>query len=191
MDLRPNTRADKFNYVANSIELEKIHEIAQLKGSLLELDGLSEMEQADAILTLYGFIAYEEGFRKGLNELKELTSKVTIKKRSKNKFIYKTNNQEQIVNLIRKREKSKRMRKGRAEYCLDNKIENHNETFLLSLVINTFFEAGYTDITYDTSEVVSNMYLEDEEKSKEISKMIDSILLALAGIDSKQALQLA
>jgi septum formation inhibitor MinC len=143
-------RADKFDYIANHKERETIQGIAQkFKNEVDEIK--DDYEKANATLNVYAWVSYDEGYRKGLKELKttadELSAKsIKIKKRTHGKFHYTT--QEAVgkaVKLSAKRYRSKRQRKERTKFCKENGIEDTNEMFMLSMVMHTCFECGYLE----------------------------------------------
>lgn len=181
MDLRPKFRADSFIYPAEHKDIMKVQEEVQKKldGKDLEqeLDGLKDYEKANAILTLYAAVAYDEGYRKGLKALENEYTKVKTKNRSKNKFKYSPSKEEslKITKLVQKRMASKKQRKYRTEYCDEYNLEDTEESFVLSLTIHSFFEAGYVDITLNTNNMFKEMHDGDEETASSMTKLFDEV----------------
>jgi hypothetical protein len=185
MDLKPKFRADSFVYPADCDDIMKIQEEVQKKveGKDLEeeLKDLKEYEKANAILTLYGNIAYDEGYRKGLKSIQDVHTKIKIKNRSKNKFHYSASQEEflKITKLVQKRMASKKQKKQRTEYCKDSHIEDTTESFVLSLTIHSFFEAGYSDITLNTNNMFKEMHDGDSERASKMTNLFNDVFSEL------------
>lgn len=179
MKLSPKFRADNFIYPAEHKDIMTIQGVVQkrLKGKDLEkeLEGLKDFEKANAILTLYAYAAYEEGYRKGLKSLEQENQKVSIKNRNKDKFKYSPEDGLKITQLVHKRMKSKKQRKYRSQYCTEHKIEDSEESFVLSLTIHSFFEAGYVAITLDTDNMFKEMHVDNPEKASQLSGLFDEL----------------
>lgn len=185
MDFSPKFRADSFIYPAEHKDIMKIQEEVQKKLKHYDIEKetahLKDYEQGNAILTLYGRVAYEEGYRKGLQSLKSQNQAVVIKRRSSKAFVYMAEDETELIKLTQKRMKSKRMRNYRTEYCQEHNLEDNEESFVLSLVIHTFFESAYSKVTLDTSNIFKNMHPEDEEKAKKMSGIFDELFSGVLG----------
>ena len=179
MKIKHHYRADCYTYPASSKEIEKIQERVQLRIKDIDveksLEGFEDYQKANAILTIYARVSYEEGFRKGLSEIKKDNEKIEIKNRNKNKNVYSLADEEEVVKIVQKRLASKRMKKYRDEYCNDKGIKNTQESFALSVTIHSFFEYGYYDATLDTTNIFRNMYPEDDNKAKQMADMMDEL----------------
>lgn len=181
MDLRPKFRADRFIYAAENKDIEKIQREVQKKledkDVEKELEGLKDFEKANAILSFYAYIAYDEGYRKGLKELSSEHIKVKAQNRNKENVKYAPSKEDslKLTKLTQRRLKSKRQRKYRTDYCLENGVENSEESFALSMTIHTFFEAGYVDIAFNTDNMFKEMHKGNEEKADSLSRLFDEV----------------
>lgn len=139
-------RADNFIYPADRKSTMKIQEIFQ-RYYLEEFEGLETIEEANSVLNVYAQIAFDEGYRKAIEEAKKEYAnykKIKAKPRKKGWFEYVDDGDlKKSLGLCQRRIKSKRQEKSRKQYCKDNEIEYSTEQFTLSMVIHTFFEAGY------------------------------------------------
>jgi hypothetical protein len=137
-------RADKFNVAPEPKILMKIQEQAQ---KYKDEYPVTNLQEADVLLALYAQISFDEGYRVNIEETREDMSYTTIKKaknRRKGWFEYiDEGDLEPVYPLAKKRIASKRMRKAQLEYWKEKGMEWSEELFVLSMVMHTFFEAGY------------------------------------------------
>lgn len=194
MILHQNNDPDFYEYPAKSKTLEKIQERVQkhIKKYDFEksLEGLKDFEKCNAIFSLYGFIAYEEGYRVGLKELKKENPKIKIKRRTDKELVYVIEDQEEksrLTKLVQERIDSENLKMAREEYCLENRVENSNESAALSITIHTFYEAGYIKATLDVKEMFKNMYSDDPKKAQEMAEMFTDLFQEVLMPANKEA----
>lgn len=139
-------RSDNFLCPAEKNDVMKIQE-QFLKYYKDKFDELNSIEEANHVLSIYASIAFDEGYRKAIEETKDIMgniNKIKAKPRKKDFFEYvEEGDLKNSLNLCKRRMKSKRQRKHREEYCKSCGIEFEEEQFTLSIVIHTYFEAGY------------------------------------------------
>ena len=101
---------------------------------------------ANILLNLYAQISFDEGYRVNMEETKkDITySKIKIKNRRKGWFEYIDDGDiEKVYPLTKRRIASKRMRKSQLDHWAEQDKGWDEELFTLSMVMHTFFEAGY------------------------------------------------
>lgn len=173
-------RADNFLYPADNKAIMKIQEIMQ-KYYRDELDEPETMEDANTILNVYAQIAFDEGYRRAIDEAKkdyEFIAKhktIKAKPRKKNWFEYVDDGDlKNAFPLCQKRIDSKRQKKSKIKYCTDNKIEYSEEQFVLSMVIHTFYEAGY--LKAQSIEEQAKIVTGNEGRAKLLSDMLKNVM---------------
>ena len=173
-------RADSFLYPADNKAMMKIQEIMQ-KYYRNELGEPETMEDANAVLNVYAQIAFDEGYRRAIDEAKKdykfiaKHRKIKAKPRKKNWFEYIDDGDlKNALPLCQKRIDSKRQKKSRIKYCADNKIEYSEEQFVLSMVIHTFYEAGY--LKAQSIEEQAKIVTGNEDRAKLLSNMLKNVM---------------
>lgn len=172
-------RADFFNVAADDEGLESIQ--TEIKKYIKDIEKLDENLQIDIILYTYLQIAMDEGYRRGLEELKKIdvaSDKVKILPRKKGVFEYIDNGEEikNLLPLVRRRINSKRMRNRIKKERLGKGKEWIEEQFVLSMVIHTGWEHGYLKANTVES-IVKNVSDGDEEKINNTIKIIKELVL--------------
>lgn len=175
-------RADNFIYPANDKAMMKIQEIFQ-KYYLEEFDGLETTEEANLVLNVYAQIAFDEGYRKAIEEAKNEYGdykKIKAKPRKKGWFEYVDDGDlKESLNLCKRRINSKRQEKSRKQYCKDNDIEYSTEHFTLSMVIHTYFEAGY--LKAQSIEEQAKIFTGDKKRADLLVKIFNEYFDQLMG----------
>jgi len=182
MRLIEDFATDGFMYPAERRDLMKIQGEVQKRMKAVNFEEHlnsieKDYEKANAVLTLYGYVAYEEGYRKGLSEVSKENLKIEIKRRNRKEFVYKPEQDKvnELVGLVKARYDDLLLRHERDVYCEENNIENNNEGFMLSVMVHTFFEAGYTESTLNVREFFKNMYPEDEQRVEDMTSIFEEL----------------
>lgn len=174
-----NLRADSFYYPADNKAMMKIQEIMQ-KYYRDELGEPKTMEDANIILNIYAQISFDEGYRRAIDEIRNEYSHISklnnvkAKRRKKGWFEYIDDGDlKKSYPLCRKRIDSKRQRKARKDYCEACGIEYSEEQFILTMVIHTFYEAGY--LKAQSIEEQAKIVTGDEERATLLTDMFNEI----------------
>ena len=170
-------RADNFVYPADDKSIMKIQEIMQ-KYYKDEFGEPETIDQANTILNVYAQIAFDEGYRKAIEEAKDEYSKyshiktIKAKPRKKGWFEYVDEGDlKKSFNLCQRRIESKRQKESRKKYCEDNSMKYTEESFVLSMVIHTYFEAGY--LKAQSIEEQAKIFTGDEERANLLVQMFN------------------
>lgn len=172
-------RADKFDVIAEAQDLMTIQGEAQKYKD--QFDGMEDnVDKANKLLTLYLQIAYDEGYRRVMRELKEtmkyVADKIDIVDRKVGCFEY-IEDEDTIINimpLVKRRIKSKRQRKAQAEYDKKQGREFEEERFVWSMVIHTGFEQGYCKA--NSLEETAKIVCGNEEKANIVMELFNEIM---------------
>ena len=143
-------RADKFEIVADSEHLERIQGEVHRHKAIYDGENLATREGANKILHLYMCIAFDEGYRAAIEQLKEdvgqyASKPIKLKRRSKKGFVEYSSSEEiqALQPLVKKRVDSKRQIKAQKQFDKEHNREFEQERFILSMCIHTAFEGGY------------------------------------------------
>ena len=174
-------RADNFLYPADNKAMMKIQEIMQ-KYYKDEFGEPETIKDANTVLNVYAQIAFDEGYRRAIDEAKKdyefiaKHRKIKAKPRKKDWFEYINDGDlKNTFPLCQKRIASKRQKKSRIKYCEDCGIEYSEEQFVLSMVIHTFYEAGY--LKAQSIEEQAKIVTGNEGRAKLLSDMLCSVML--------------
>ena len=128
----------------------QIQEIASnYNKEIQELEFKNDWNKANRVMMLYAQIAYDEGYRKAMRELKEerqmYSDKIQIKPRKHGLFEYVEDFKtiSDIVPLIKKRMLSKRQKASFKKHKESQNQVFTEEMFMLSMALHTGFEQGY------------------------------------------------
>lgn len=172
-------RADNFIYPANNKAIMKIQEIMQ-KYYKDEFGEPETIDQANTTLNVYAQIAFDEGYRRAIDEAKDEYSKyshiktIKAKPRKKGWFEYVDEGDlKKSFNLCQRRIESKRQKESRKKYCEDNNIKYNEESFILSMVIHTYFEAGY--LKAQSIEEQAKIFTGDEDRAKLLTNIFNEV----------------
>lgn len=167
-------RADNFIYPADDKSIMKIQEIMQ-KYYKDKFGEPETIDQANTILNVYAQIAFDEGYRKAIGEAKKEYGnykKIKAKPRKKGWFEYVDEDDlKKSFNLCQRRIESKRQKKSRKKYCEDNSMKYTEESFVLSMVIHTYFEAGY--LKAQSIEEQAKIFAGDKERADLLVQMFN------------------
>jgi len=170
-------RADKFDFHAADADIQVIQGEAQRYA-----DDMDKMEntanKGNRILHLYLQIAYDEGYRSVMEELKldSLSGKnVEILPRKKGLFEYIEDEStiSKIIPLLKRRIKSKRQRKEFKKHGEENGREFCEEMFMLSMVIHTGFEQGYAKA--DSLEETAKIICKNQESADMVMELFKEL----------------
>lgn len=172
-------RADKFHMVAEPEDLMTIQGQAQLYKD--QVDKIEDLrDRANHTLLLYLQIAYDEGYRKVMRELKEdmsyLKDQINIVDRRVGWFEYieDENTITDLMPLVRKRINSKRQRNAEKKFKEEQGQEFSEEMFTLSMVIHTGFEQGYCKA--DSLEETAKIVCKDKERADLVMELFNEML---------------
>lgn len=172
-------RADKFDYVAEKEDLMTIQGEAQkYQEDYAKIEDLSK--RANTTLYLYLQIAYDEGYRKVLAELKNemphLSEQIKIVPRKKGWFEYIEDDTaiEKILPLLKKRIKSKRQRNAEKKHKEEQGGEFSEEIFTLCMVIQTGFEQGYAKAS--SLEETAKIVCKDQERADLVMSLFNEMM---------------
>lgn len=172
-------RADKFHVVAESEDLMTIQGEAQKYSDQVKKIK-DPKDAANHVLLLYLQIAYDEGYRKVMRELKEdmsyMKDQINIVDRRVGWFEYieDENTITDLMPLVRKRIASKRQRKAQEKHDLENGREFEEERFVWSMVIHTGFEQGYCKA--DSLEETAKIVCKDKERADLVMELFNEML---------------
>lgn len=77
--------------------------------------------------------------------------------------------------MVQERINSKKQRQHRTNYCHENNIPDDEESFVISITIHSFFEAGYTNIVLNTENMFKEIHPDDSKKALSMSKFFDEV----------------
>lgn len=154
-------RADKFIYIAEEEDLMKIQEQTQFQAAA-RFDGDLDVSSANSLLLLYLQVAYDEGYRRVMADLKQTApyakDNINIVERKLGWFEYieDVKTVKGMLPLVRRRIKSKRQRAYHKKSSEEQGREFEEEYFMISMIIHTGFEQGYAkaDSFEETAKII-------------------------------------
>ena len=170
-------RADKFLYGAERENLMDIQgEVQRHKAPIEEDDTISDVEKSNRVLFLYTAVAFDEGYRAAIKQLKEDVGQYCavnkkLKKHKKNTLHYtETEEVTSLMPLIKRRIKSKRMIKAHKEL----KGEDFDQTtFILAMAIHTGFEHGF--MKGSSVEETAKWVAKDDERAEMLVSLFNDL----------------
>lgn len=184
-------RADFFSEVADDEGLKAIQGEAQKYKDDEGFNG-EDVKSANNVLYLYLQIAMDEGYRRAMEEMKKekLTGdKVNIVPHKKGWFEYIEDRKEidSVVQLVKRRINSKRMRKRVEKDWTEKGKEWSEDDYIFLMVVHTGWEHGY--LKANTLEHVAKITCGgDAERADMILKIFNEVFTSefLEKLDAKQ-----
>lgn len=179
-------RADKFDIIADKKSLMRIQGEAQKYKDDYKVETIKD---ANMVLNLYAQIAFDEGYRYAFEETMVELKKVyedgvkKPKKRRKGWFEYiEDGDLKKSFPLVKRRIDSKRQRKEQAKLDEENGREFSEESFTLTMVIHTYFEAGY--LKAQTIEEQAKIVCQDQERADLLVQLFGEVFKQIEEVEN-------